>query len=105
MPKGGKSKSVEEHIKDGTTRPDKNGIKPAQTDYERLEEMKKTLFDAFNKSKAKLESVDIDKNPESYKAINQVMSDQIKTFFAISKYQVIKSDEKKENGKLNITDF
>ncbi|MCL2440464.1 MAG: hypothetical protein FWD14_01860 [Treponema sp.] len=106
MPRGGKSKPIEEHISSGTNRQDKQGINPSITDYDRLEEMKKTLFDAFNKSKVKLENVDIDKNPESYKAINSVMSDQIKTFFAISKYQVIKNDAKKEeNGKLNITDF
>ena len=106
MPRGGKTKTIEEHIENGTVRLEVQGIKPAQTDYERLEEMKKTLFEAFNKSKVKLENINIVSNPESYKAISSVMSDQIKTFFAISKYQVIKEESKKESEKkLNISDI
>jgi len=105
MPRGGKAIPTDDDIKNGTIRQDKKGIKPSKSDYERLEEMKKTLFDAFTKSKVKLEAVDIDKHPETYKAINQVMSDQIKTFFSISKYQVIKDDGKKDDKKININDF
>jgi len=105
MPKGGKSKPLDAHIQDGTYRQDRNGIMPARADYERLEDMKATLYNSFNKLSARLDNVDIDKTPDIYKSINTVMMEQIKTYFSISKYQVNKDDSKDENKKINISNF
>ena len=105
MPRGGKRKSIEEHIENGTVRQDRHGIKPNKSDNEKLDKMKDTLFDVFNKTKAKLENTDIDKNPDTYKQLNQAMLEQVKTFFTITKYSGLKDGETKPSGKINIKDY
>ena len=99
MPRSGKEKSFEEHLKDGTYKPCRQGIKPTINDYERINEMKETLFNSFYETKAILEKIDIDKNPETYKVMNGVMIEQIKAFFSIAKNKVIKDDEKNPKPK------
>ena len=105
MPKGGKTKPFNDHFEDGTYRQDRHGIKPSKSDNEKLDNMKDTLFEVFNKTKTKLENTDIDKNPDTYKQINQAMLEQIKTFFSITKYSGLKDGDKKESKKISIKDF
>ena len=104
MPRGGKTKTLEEKISTGTLR---NNVHAKQnnTDSEKLEQMKITLFNLFNKTTTRLENIDIDKSPEAYKQLNSAMLEQIKTFYNITKFGGLKENDKEENKKIDIASF
>ena len=85
----GKSKSIEDHILDGTYRPDFHGIKPSQLDLQRLNLIKDTIYYFLNKTKDELSKTDMIKNPDKYKSLNDVMLCQLKTYYSLIKYKII----------------
>ena len=104
MPRGGKTKTIDQHIESGTFRQDRQGVITTKSDYEKLERMKESLFNSFNEIKSKLEKTDINKEQDTYKMLNGVMIEQIKAFFSITKYP-IKKDEAKPNGKIDLKEY
>ena len=102
MSRGGQNKkTIEEHVKNGTYRPCRNGIKPDDTDKKKLELMKETLYNTFTKYNDKLSTLDIEKNPEQVKLLTDLLINITKTFYQIVKTPVIE-DEKKETGKIRL---
>jgi len=104
MARSGKSKTVDEHIKDGTYRQDRHGITMTNSDFDKLQEMKKTLYDNFVKTSTELNNIDKKKDPDNYKKLNSVMIEQIKSFLAISKHKITPEENgEKDNGKIKIS--
>ena len=101
MPRGGKTKTLEEKVEKNTLR---NNVHAKQnaTDSEKLDQMKITLFNLFNKTTARLENIDIDKSPEAYKQLNSAMLEQIKTFYNITKFGGLVDDKKETNNKIKM---
>ena len=103
MPRSGKTKTVDEHLIDGTYRQDRHGIILSENDYDRLEEMKITLYDNFIETSTELKKLDKQKNADNYKKLNSVMIEQIKSFLSISKHKITtEENDKKDNGKITI---
>ena len=109
MPKGAKSKPIENHIEDGTLRPTRHGVVLSETDFDRLNEMKKVLYDSFLEVSSELKIIDKKKDTNYYKTLSSVMTDQISSFISISRHKVIKeqnaSDEKTASKKIDIKSF
>ena len=104
MPRSGKEKTIEEHKKDGTYRQDRHGIILSDTDYEKLQEMKQTLYNNFVGTSSEINNIDKKADPDAYKKLNSVMIEQIKSFLSISKHKLTTEDNaKKDNGKITIS--
>jgi len=107
MPKGGKSKTIEEHIQEGTLRNDKHGIILSNSDYDILSDMKKVLYSNFLEVTKELKTIDKKKETDIYKTLNGVMTDQISSFISICKNRVVKendNDKKDDSKKININE-
>ena len=87
--RSGKSKTLQEHIIEGTYRPDLHGINPSKLDLQRLTEMKDTLYHFFNKTERKLRKTNKRLFTEKHKLINDIMLYQIKTYHLLIKYKII----------------
>jgi len=103
MARSGKTKTIDEHFEDGTYRQDRHGIVLSDSDYEKLNVMKQTLYDNFIETSAELKKIDKQKEPDNYKKLNSVMIEQIKSFLSISKHKITtQENDKKDNGKITI---
>jgi hypothetical protein len=101
---GHNKKSIEEHIANGTYRPDRHGV-TKDTELEMLQKMKYSLWILFDKTKNDLEKTDIEQKAEKYKLLHSLMMEQIKVFNSLVKNPVGQSEqqEEKKDEKIDIT--
>jgi hypothetical protein len=101
---GHNKKSIEEHIANGTYRPDRHSIKK-DTELEMLQKMKYSLWILFDKTKNDLEKTDIEQKAEKYKLLHSLMMEQIKVFNSLVKNPVgqLEQQKEKKDEKINLT--
>jgi hypothetical protein len=89
MPRGGHNKkSIEEHIKNGTYRPDRQGIPMNENNCKTLVEIETDLKSKITKIKTELETIDMIKDIDTYKGL-------MSTYLAIIKsYNILVKENK-----------
>jgi hypothetical protein len=101
---GHNKKTVEEHIANGTYRPDRYGlIKDNESII--LRKMKYSLYKLFDKTKKELEQTDIEQKSEKYKLLHSLMMEQIKVFNSLVKNPAGQSEQQteKKDEKIDLT--
>jgi hypothetical protein len=101
---GHNKKSIEEHIANGTYRPCKHGILKDDEPLI-LQEMKKSLWLLFKKTKSDLNKTDIELKSEKYKLLHSLMMEQIKVFNSLVKNPAGQSEqqEEKKDDRIDLT--
>jgi hypothetical protein len=100
---GSNKKSPEEHLKNGTYRPNKHGI-IQEDESEILGKMKYEIWKMFTNIKKELEKTDITKEPDKYKNLHSLLMEQVKTFNTLVRNPLGK-EEKKNEDKLDFNLF
>ena len=84
---GHNKKTIQDHIQNGTYRPCLHGY-ISISDEETLKEMKNELYTSFKIITNELKKIDLDKDMEKYKSLNEERITYIKAFHSIAKTPV-----------------
>ncbi|AEF85332.1 coiled-coil domain protein [Treponema primitia ZAS-2] len=100
MPRGGHNKkSIEEHIKNGTYRADRQGIKIGEDQNKTLKDIETDLNNKISKIKTELETIDMIKDIDTYKGLMSTYLSVIKSYNMLVKENGVTFIEKNEDDE------